>query len=231
MGHVQIRGARLSHPVSTLFFIHLHKTGGTSVRHAAREEFPPEKMLMLYGKGSQWTSPAARAIADRPGPFAEKMARLSDHIVANDIAFFSSHLSAAHLPCFDPGRAFTILRDPVERVLSQYYFFRNAGRTEDTLEAFVERPEHRNFQHRKLDGLDLERLGIVGVLERYDDFIGRLNAKFGLRFAASHENRGGLLKRIHASRAGDAVRRRIEALNEEDAAIYARAVDLATRWP
>ena len=64
---------------------------------------------------------------------------------------------------------------------------------------FVERPEHRNLQHRKLAAVELEALGGVGVLESYDAFIAELNGRFGLGFAPRHENRGGLMKRIQAS--------------------------------
>ena len=154
---------------------------------------------------------------------------LSEHIVENRIAFFSSHLCAAHLPCFDPARAFTILRDPVERVLSEYYFFSAEGLSQDPLEVFIERPEHRNVQHRKLAPVDLNSLGAVGVLESYDAFIAQLNERFGLSFVPLHENRGGLVKRIQAGRVGADVRRRIEALNEADVAIYRKALEIAPR--
>ena len=80
---------------------------------------------MVYGRKSQWSTPFATQLVyvRRELSYARRMAILSEHIVANRIAFFSSHLCAAHLPCFDPARAFTILRDPVERVLSEYTSF------------------------------------------------------------------------------------------------------------
>ena len=216
---------------STLFFMHLSKTGGTSIRQAAREYFSPERVLMVYGRKSTWSTPFASELmyGRRDLSYTRRMAMLSEHIVESRIAFFSSHLCAAHLPCFDPARAFTILREPVERVLSEYYFFQQKGYSQDPLEVFIERPKHRNLQHRKLAAVKLEALGAVGVLENYDAFIAELNGRFGLDFVPLHENRGGLRKRIQASRVSTDMRRRIETLNEADVAIYRRALEIAPR--
>lgn len=217
--------------MDTLFFIHLRKAGGTSIRAAARRQFPPERILMAYGRNSKWSTPAVIEIVHRPDiTFKERMALLSDYIVANDIAFFSSHISAAHLPCFDPARGFTIVRDPVERVLSEHHFLRKQGHTTAPIEEFIELPEQRDVQARNIARLDLGSLAIVGILEHYDEFIDRLNTRFGLSFARLHENRGGFLKRVAMLRdGGQAIRRRIEALNEEDVALYRKALDLVSR--
>jgi len=216
--------------LSTVFFIHLQKTAGTSINQAAVEEFSRERVLMLYGRDSQWTSPAALQIVSRAkANRSDRLAALSSYIEENDVAFFSSHVSAALLRCFDPSRAFTILRNPVERVISQYFFFRQKDRTKESLGEFVERPENRNLQSRTLQGLELESLAAVGVVERYGLFLSCLNRRLGLHFRQSHQKRGGFLKNVRSKMISPLLRRRIAALNENDAALYERALEIAQR--
>jgi hypothetical protein len=213
--------------MQTLFFLHLQKTGGTSVRRAARGYFPGASIIMHYGKNSRWTSPAALEIMSRPGTQAERLKWLSDYIVANDIAFFASHMPATRLDCFDAKHAFTLVRDPVERVISQYFYSRSKGWTGATLAAFIEEPGNQNLQSRKLKAVDLETLGAVGVLERYDAFVDRLNKSFGLCFGVFTSKRGGVLKEVRSRLLSKDLRHRIAELNQEDIALYRRALELA----
>lgn len=208
--------------METIFFIHLPKAGGASIRQAALDQFPRDRVLMMYGTGSQWTSPAAKLIRGRPHA-GGRAAAMSDFIVANQIAFFASHYPAARLPCFNPSRAFTIVREPVERVLSHYFFLRRKGRIAVTLDEFVDDSTHQNMQVRLLEGVEIEELGVVGVLERYTQFVERLNGRFGLQFDVAHRKRGGLLKDLRARMVGRRIRRRIEQFNEADAMLYERA--------
>lgn len=219
--------------MSTVFFIHLQKTGGTSINHAAVEQFSRDRVMMLYGPTSQWTSAAAIEIMSRPRPKGgrrrERYHALSEYILSHDIAFFSSHLPANYLPCFDPDRAFTLLRNPVERVISQYFFFRQQKHTSETIEEFIEHAENRNHQSRMLRHMTLEDLAAVGIMERYEPFLAHLNRRLGLQFRQVHQKRAGLLKTIRARMLSASLLKRIAELNEDDARLYEKALDIVNR--
>ncbi|MCG6858252.1 MAG: sulfotransferase family 2 domain-containing protein [Salaquimonas sp.] len=175
------------HPV---IFLHLQKTGGTTVEHLLRSWFRDRNF----------------ASRDRTGKIAVDVLRGSDMIL-------SGHFLASELPPIaDDAIVTTVLREPVERLLSHCYFLKSY--TEDHLAGFgdsflleVKRTPlaelvasevfaHRfgDFYVRKLDPKYqweqprslaspqralrfLERCNVIGITNRLDDYIHRLMRK------------------------------------------------------
>lgn len=215
--------------MAPLFFLHLPKTGGTSIRYAAHEIFPKNKIFMLYGKDSSTTHPYANDIMYYRGgmKIGDQLQMISDYLMQNEIGFYSSHMSAAYLPCFDPERAFTLVREPTEQVLSYYVFQKKHGRTQQSLEAFIEDPRNQNVQTQAFGCAEMDRLALVGILEAYEAFVERLNRRFGLAFKVAHKNARGLASRLTGPKPSPALRAYVERLNASDMDLYERAV---ARW-
>lgn len=92
-------------------FLHIPKTAGTSIRVALQEAFGADNCYVL-GLNEPWQEfrKNAKAHADTPV--------LAGHFTMNDIR---------RVP--GPRKTFTVLRDPVERVLSWYGYLRRREET------------------------------------------------------------------------------------------------------
>ncbi|MBR0648083.1 sulfotransferase family protein [Roseomonas terrae] len=86
-----------------LVFLHLPKTGGTTLHHHFSEAFAPEEICPV--RFSQLNQIPTATLAT--------------------YRFFSGHYTFEQIRLI-PGRSFvvTVLRDPVERILSTYYFWK-----------------------------------------------------------------------------------------------------------
>ena len=234
-------------PGPRFFFVHVLKTGGTTLKRHGRHHFGAEAMYPLPGD-DQATFRATQSVT----------ALLELPPAARDrIALFTGHLPfyATDLLGLDVVRL-SLVRDPVERVVSN---LRHAQRTNPrhagrTLEELYERPRLRRaflvdhqtkvFGLTPEDGVDscfslaapepdeamleralanLERIDLLGRSDRYDAFLAALRERWGWPTRTiPPQNVGAGSDDVPA-----ALRRRIAEDNELDLALWARARELA----
>lgn len=133
------------------------------------------------------------------------------------------------------SKLITFMRDPVERVLSNFRYYRKlkaerlkAGKTirhHYDLETFIELGERQNVMARFLDGLELTGLFFLGLQEQFGQDVRLLSKKLSWELP---ETAFQIKKNPTPStdETDKAIRQRIAALNQEDIELYNRAVAL-----
>jgi hypothetical protein len=91
-------------------FLHIPRTAGTTLNRLLARHFPPETLLSLYSR--EEFSRYATIDADH----LARLRLIQGHVLLGDYERFTFYDA--------PVRAFTFLREPVSRVISEYYFLR-----------------------------------------------------------------------------------------------------------
>lgn len=225
----------------TLIFVHLPKTGGTTFKSILRR---------VYGQN--------RLFETTPGQVPESIDRFARASEEERAAY---RVVTGHIPFGmetlvpRPAATITLLRDPVERLISNYYYVRNAPDhpahaqtvAEDvTLEDFV-RARHDNPMTRWYLSTDphkralippdepvtrrhldmairniRERCAIVGVTERFDEWVALVAARFGWPFTV-YARANVTRKRPLATELPANVRDLLESRTGIDRDLYAEA--------
>lgn len=226
------------------FFVHIMKTAGATFRQHLRRNFTAEQR---YPNPELETIPAVEHNLLVDYVVGLPPAR---HDAIRCYAGHFPHVTTRLLP-FEPA-TFTILRDPVDRVLS-YLKQRRAEIGAATIEEvyaddFTRRCLLDDHQTKVFSlGVDdspqsvmdvieldedrlrvacanLETVDVVGVTDRYDDFCADVTAAFGWRIGTVPD------RRVSEPTAVDpALRHRIEADNQLDRRFYEYAVELIAR--
>jgi hypothetical protein len=168
-----------------LVFLHIPKTAGTSFRHAAERYFGPASVARDYGDGNPATSPLIQGTV-----FANRSTNLLPALSDQGIKVLCGHFRAATYMGLlgKHARWCTFLRDPVQRVISEYkHVVRHRGYAE-TLRHFSQQAGQCNKQSRWLKGLPLDEAFFVGITEHLDESIREFNKRAGVKLPCLEEN-------------------------------------------
>jgi hypothetical protein len=210
-------------PQHLIVSLHIPKTGGTSFSDVLERAYPGE-VAFFYRANNKLTHAKLK-----------DHARLRDPALLNEIEADGIKVIHGHAPgrwflksIPDQTRFWTWVRDPVERVISAYYYLVQRGqRGRDrpgaakvegrTLEEYAREEHNQNIQSRVLKGMDLEQMGFIGVTERFDESL----AMLGLQEHVLPKPRNRNKKKAEVD---PALRQVIAELNAEDVALYEEAV-------
>lgn len=216
--------ASTSNPV--LLCIHIPKTAGRTFRQALKSQYGEHGVLTL---DHQYLKKRGETLADYP---------------VQDYPVVHGHLPFDHLHPYagQDTKWITWLRHPVDRVLSNYYFYCTNGyvtrKKQDpdlqlmSLEAYIYRPKKRNVMTRFMGQLTPGDCFFTGLQEYYTDDLRTLAQKLGWQLSEDHYR---MRVNVNTSKPNlqapltESLRKEIALLNTEDMALYKEAMMLRSQ--
>lgn len=221
----------------TLLFLHLGKTGGSTLHRIAERQYPQDRIFSLKGRE---THAALERLIDLPEEEKSRLLLVSGHI------HYGVH---EHMP--QECVYITVVRDPVERIISHYYYvlskpdhhlYATVKRRKLSLREYVESGisvELDNGQTRLLAGADgrtipfgecepelleracahLKKFAVVGLTERFDETVLLLQRELGWKLPLFIQ-RNVTHSRPRATEIDDGTLQAIRERNELDMAMY-----------
>jgi len=118
-------------PRGPVIFLHLYKTGGQTLHRTFRRNYPDDSWLPMYVGPMGLPIGKAEGSSANPGWIVEEARRYvraratpRTRCVFGHFAYYGLH---ELLPATSRPRYVTFLREPVERVISLYYYLRNSS--------------------------------------------------------------------------------------------------------
>ncbi|HEB97412.1 MAG TPA: hypothetical protein ENI96_13400 [Sedimenticola thiotaurini] len=202
-----------------ILFVHVPKTAGTSFRKGIDRCFGRDASSRDYGRESVETSPEVlKFMYDEVDHWAFMQA-----FRAAERRFLVGHYPLnRYVGLFGAVRSIAFVRDPVQRVVSEYHHsVANKGYRGSLGHFYLER-RHVNTQSRLLGGVPLDAIGVVGITERYADSLRLIESGLGIRIPLLERNRARAdLAQDHDL--APSLQEEIRIVNAADQELYRRA--------
>lgn len=199
-----------------ILFVHIPKTAGTSLNASAEAYFGVDAIEKDYGPDAPHTTDLVRRhiysqeTVDQFG-FTESFLNARK-------AWLTGHFSAdRYLQFLGCENVISFVRDPVERVISEYLYLRRTQRVERSFEDFYRHPHETNKQYSFIGQFPWQAFHFVGTQERYTEGLAHLNETLGVPIKVQSKNIRDDQSHLEFD---DATRDDVAAWNERDIAFY-----------
>lgn len=169
-------------PDKRFFFVHIPKTAGTSFRGAF--ELTAVTYKDYKNNPRVFSKPINQFIYKDQNFYGFKQLFLK-----HNVTWITGHVKLAkYIDLVPVTHTITFMRQPMERVISQYqHHVRYHGFTED-LSTFITLPISKNIQSKYVEFMPLNLIGNVGITEKYNDSLFLINQQFGLALSSKSKN-------------------------------------------
>ena len=201
-----------------LISIHVPKTGGQSFYQVLKQVYGDRLSISYRRRDYEAAKQEYRRFENS---IPAQLQVLHGHLYYKEVKRLHRHTNAK-VVCW--------LRDPVERVVSNYHYFKqrleqaeadaeNAHRRDETLLQYAGRRDARNRMHKFLNGLPLEDFYFIGLLEDYEADVKRLGRLLGWgKFELPHVNKAITPK----PELDEATLKKLRRWNRKDIKLYER---------
>ncbi len=204
-------------------FVHIPKTAGTSFRVAAEQFWGAQNVVNDYGADSPDTSGVCQKHCY--GELADHWAFVSE-CRERGTKMISGHIHAEkYLPAVSVLNTVTFVRDPVQRLISEYEHFVRRKKYKGSFESFYNLSGMRNRYSKLLQRVPIRAIGFVGLTEQYESSLKMINSMVAGDIRPLEKNLGKKsVQAVHA--VSDEDKAEIRRLNAPDFRLYAEAVEL-----
>lgn len=229
-----------------VLFLHIHKCGGTSLRHMLNTVYPIHEQLPVPVKGETVLPHPYRTIDQHTSSYWQDAPQKD----INRYALIMGHYDWRMVTRVQgEPLVLTMLRNPIDQLISQFQWFERDKKTYGNLyekfqhtgiEGFINSPyvaRFANQQSKFLSGhfwgfsdvnaghvlnakRNIRNRALYGLVERWDDSIQLFETALGVSLPHEHRNRSAQRTPVLTP----ALREQIEAVQAHDISLYAYAV-------